>query len=98
MDLSILNDLTLLLKQRYKDADDGSYSASLFKGGIDRILKKVGEEAGEVIIAAKNKNKDEVANEVADLLFHVLVMLQDQSMTLDDVLNVLRQRFDKKNK
>lgn len=62
-----------------------SYTAKLLSGGIDRILKKIGEEATEVVIAAKNDAKDEILWEVADLLYHTIVMLEERGVALDDV-------------
>ena len=93
MNTEILTQLTDLMAARQRDLPGGSYTTSLFEGGLDRILKKVGEEAGEVIIAAKNRDRTEVANETADLIFHLLIMLQEQGLTLEDVLCVLRSRY-----
>ena len=59
---------------------------------MNRILKKIGEEAGEVIIAAKNKDKTELTNEAADLLFHLMITLKDQNLSIQDVINVLEKR------
>lgn len=67
--MEFLLQLENILKKRKQDLPDKSYTADLFRGGVDRILKKVGEEAGEVIIAAKNSDKKELTHEVADLLF-----------------------------
>ena len=67
----------------------------LFESGVSGISKKVGEEAGEVIIAAKNADPVELSNEVADLLYHVMLLLQNQSMSLSDVCRVLNERRHK---
>ncbi|CAM5563367.1 phosphoribosyl-ATP pyrophosphatase [Bacillus safensis FO-36b] [Bacillus safensis subsp. safensis] len=64
----------------------------LFEKGVDKILKKVGEEASEVIIAAKNRDQEELKWETADLLYHLLVLLREQQLPLDDVLKVLKKR------
>ena len=80
----------ILNRQRTKPA--GSYVATLLDQGLDRIAKKVGEEAAEVIIAAKNREPEQVAHEVADLWFHTLVLLAEQGMTPADVTTVLAER------
>lgn len=81
----VLNGLARVIHERNKKRPSGSYTTKLFEGGIDRILKKVGEEAGEVIIAAKNHKKEEIRWEVADLFYHLLVMLELEGVSLDDV-------------
>ena len=71
---------------------EGSYTSYLFQEGIDKILKKVGEESAEVIIAAKNRDKNEVVYETADLIYHLLVMMVEQGVGVRDVLAELRSR------
>ncbi len=86
-------ELFATIQQRQRDADpESSYVARLLNGGVDRIGKKVGEEATEVVIAAKNADRAEVAYEVADLWFHCYVLLAQQGMTPEDVWAELRQR------
>ena len=81
------------IKQRQASADsEGSYVAKLIGQGVDRIGKKVGEEATEVVIAAKNADKAELAHEIADLWFHTFVLLAQQGMTPEDVWDELRGR------
>jgi len=92
----ILNTLEALIAERESELPEGSYTTYLFTEGVDKILKKVGEEAGEVIIAAKNRDHGELKWEVADLLFHLMVLLREQKLPLDDVLNVLEERHIKK--
>ena len=87
-----LENLDALIKQRQDTPQKASYTSRLFESGTDRILKKIGEEAGEVIIAAKNNDKEEVKQEAADLLYHLLVTLRDQGISLADVDRVLEQR------
>jgi phosphoribosyl-ATP pyrophosphohydrolase len=87
-----LKKLETTIKNRQENPKTTSYVSSLFKGGLDRILKKIGEEAGEVIIAAKNQNQEELKNETADLLFHLLVTLAHQNLSLTDVVAVLEER------
>ena len=72
-----------------------SYTYYLFEQGIDKILKKVGEETAETIIAAKNGNNEETVGEIADLTYHLLVMMAQQNITPDDVKAVLEQRHGK---
>jgi phosphoribosyl-AMP cyclohydrolase / phosphoribosyl-ATP pyrophosphohydrolase len=81
-----------VIQQRVRERPEGSYPVRLLDQGTDRVLKKVGEEAGEVIIAAKNRAKDELAAEMADLWFHTLLVLQDAGMSPDDVFQVLAGR------
>ena len=85
---------TILERKRHPSAE--SYTSSLFEGGIDRILKKVGEEAGEVIISAKNGQKKEVIHETADLFYHLFVLLEQQGTSWDDVKRVLSKRAGRK--
>jgi len=89
----ILSNLAEILEQR-KNADaDSSYVASLYSKGLDKILKKISEEAGETIIAAKNGDAEQIVYETADLWFHTLVMLAHQGLGPDDVLAELQRRF-----
>ncbi len=77
---------------RKKNPEDDSYTNYLFNKGEDKILKKVGEEAAEVVIAGKNRNKDEIKYETADLLYHLSVMLVDNDMTWDDIFEEMENR------
>jgi phosphoribosyl-AMP cyclohydrolase / phosphoribosyl-ATP pyrophosphohydrolase len=88
----IINTLEKLIAERENELPEGSYTTYLFNEGVDKILKKVGEEASEVIIASKNRNHEELKWEVADLLFHLLVLLREQKLPLDVVLKVLEER------
>lgn len=88
----ILNELYDIIKSRQKEMPEGSYTAYLFDKGIDKILKKVGEESAEVIIAAKNGVKGEVLYESADLIYHLLVLLVEQGVDLSDLFAELRSR------
>ena len=87
-----LEELESIIASRKENPSDDSYTSSLFKEGLDRILRKVGEETGEVIIAAKNNDSKELGNEVSDLLYHLLVLLQNQGLSLKDIDSVLRSR------
>ena len=89
---TFIDTLTDIIKERKTNPKPGSYTSDLFEKGQDSILKKIGEEAGEVIIAAKNNNSNELSNEAADLLFHLMVTLEEQGLSLQDVINVLEKR------
>jgi phosphoribosyl-ATP pyrophosphohydrolase len=93
----ILAQLTDILEQRKQAEPDSSYVASLYNKGLDAILKKVGEEATETVMAAKDVaqggDKEKLVYEVADLWFHTLVLLVDQNLSADDVLKELARRF-----
>jgi phosphoribosyl-ATP pyrophosphohydrolase/phosphoribosyl-AMP cyclohydrolase len=92
----VLGHLSRTIHQRNLDRPEASYTTKLLTGGLDRILKKVGEETGEVIIAAKNHNKQEILWEVSDLLYHLLVMLEQEQISLDEVGSELQGRFSDK--
>ncbi len=82
-----------IIAQRHAERPENSYTTYLFGAGTDKILKKVGEEATETIIAAKNGDRAELASETADLLFHLLVLWQAQGLPFDDVYAELDRRF-----
>jgi phosphoribosyl-ATP pyrophosphohydrolase len=88
-----LTQLAQVLEQRKSQSADKSYVASLYAKGLDVILKKIGEEATETVIAAKNGDKEQIIYETADLWFHCLVMLAAQDLHPDDVLKELERRF-----
>ena len=90
----IRNDYDTILARK-EAKEEGSYTCYLFEQGIDKILKKVGEESTETVIAAKNGNKEETVGEICDLIYHTLVMMVDQSITIEDVEAVLRKRAEK---
>ncbi len=89
---AIIDELEQLIAKREAERPEGAYTTYLFNEGVDKILKKVGEETAEVIIAAKNRDHEELKWEVADLLYHTLVLLREQKLPLDDVLAVLEER------
>lgn len=92
MSNDILQRLTETLESRKGAAADSSYVAKLYAKGDDAILKKVIEEAGEVLLAAKDGDKQHLTYEVADLWFHSLVLLAHKGLSADDVLNELARR------
>lgn len=93
MNRDILKELTAVLEARKGQDADASYVASLYAKGLDKILEKVGEEAVETIIAAKNGDKDQIVYETADLWFHTMIMLAERGLSADDVLAELARRF-----
>ncbi|MGI6777980.1 MAG: bifunctional phosphoribosyl-AMP cyclohydrolase/phosphoribosyl-ATP diphosphatase HisIE [Acetivibrionales bacterium] len=88
----ILEKLYDTILDRLKNPKEGSYTNYLFEKGLDKILKKVGEETAEVIIAAKNKSKDEISYEVADLVYHLLVLMVERKVEPDDICSELEKR------
>ncbi|MBD9010094.1 MAG: bifunctional phosphoribosyl-AMP cyclohydrolase/phosphoribosyl-ATP diphosphatase HisIE [Clostridiales bacterium] len=91
----ILYDVYNIIVDRVKHPKEGSYTNYLFEKGIDKMLKKIGEESAEVIIASKNYVKSEVQYETADLLYHLAVVLVEEGLTWDDVFAELRSRYNK---
>lgn len=91
----VIEELYNIIKERKESMPEGSYTAYLFTSGLDKILKKVGEECSETIIAAKNNNKDELANEISDLCFHILVMMAQLELEVSDVEKILIERTKK---
>lgn len=93
MKKDILNSLDEILEQRKNASPEDSYTAKLFSDGLDSILKKVGEEATETVIASKSGEKDEIIHEIADLWFHTLVLLKHHGLDSSHILNELEGRF-----
>ena len=89
-----------MIKGRKTEKKEGSYTTYLFEKGIDKILKKVGEECTEVIIASKDNDRKETIYEIADLYYHVMVMMVEMGIEVDEVLKELASRhvIDKKVK
>ncbi len=89
----VLTRLHRELEQRKSAAPESSYVASLYAKGVDAILKKIGEETAELLVAAKNREPGAIVHETADLWFHTLVLLAAQGLKPDDVLRELERRF-----
>lgn len=87
-----LEKLQQIIKDRKNNPSEKSYTASLFKEGINKIAQKIGEEATEVIIEAKDNDSEKFKNESADLLFHYLVLLEAKNISLDEIIEVLEKR------
>ncbi len=92
--LEFLNELFALIKERKKLLPENSYTTSLFKSGRNRVIQKVGEESVEVLISAKNQDKNEIVNEVSDLIYHLFVMLADQEIEFTEVVSNLKKRHE----
>lgn len=90
-------ELEELLKKRKSELPENSYTSKLFQKGMDKILKKVGEESGEVIIAAKNESKEELIHEIADLIFHLQVLIVEKECSLLDIEKELKNRHLKES-
>lgn len=92
---SVLNALYQTVINRKDNPQEGSYTCYLFEKGIDKILKKVGEECSETIIAAKNCDNKETVLEISDLLYHITVMMVNQGIDINDVYAELEKRSEK---
>jgi len=88
-----LKNLDEILQQRKSAAPDSSYVASLYHKGLNQILKKIAEESGETIIAAKDGDREQIIYETADLWFHTMVMLAHNNLSTHDILQELERRF-----
>ncbi|NLE25613.1 MAG: phosphoribosyl-ATP diphosphatase [Clostridiaceae bacterium] len=89
---NILDEVFNVVTDRKVNPKEGSYTNYLFDKGIDKICKKVGEESAEVIIAAKNNSPEEIRYEIADLLYHLTVLIVNQGLTWDEVMEELKKR------
>jgi len=90
-----LSELYEVVLERKSEKQEGSYTCYLFEKGLDKILKKCGEECSEVIIAAKNGKNEDTANEICDLLYHLTVLMAEQGITVDEINEILRERSKK---
>ena len=91
----VLRDLYQVVLDRKENPMEGSYTCYLFEKGLDKILKKVGEESAETIIAAKNDNPRDTVGEISDLIYHLMVMMAEKEIPLEDVLRELDRRSQK---
>lgn len=91
--MDVLNELGMVLEARKAESPDSSYVAKLYAKGLDAILKKIGEEATETVMAAKDGDPDKIIYEVADLWFHSMVLLAHQGLSSEQVLAELERRF-----
>lgn len=93
----VLNDLYALVESRKRDRPEGSYTTYLFNQGLDQILKKVGEESSETIIAAKNQDRRDLVAEASDLLYHLIVLMVERGLTLNEIRDELVSRRKKRD-
>lgn len=84
-----------VINSRKGNKTDNSYTCYLFEKGLDKILKKIGEESSEVIIAAKNGKNEDTVNEMADLIYHLVVLMAEQGITPDDLSKIIDERHEK---
>ena len=91
---AIVYEVANIIRERKENPKEGSYTNYLFEKGIDKILKKVGEEASEVIIAAKNPDKEELVYEISDMVYHVLVLMAEKGIEIEDIKTELTKRFN----
>ena len=90
--LKVFENEYAIIKDRKIHPKDGSYTNYLFDKGLDKILKKVGEEATEIVIAAKNPDPEEIKYEAADFLYHLMVLMVEKGLTWEDITGELSQR------
>jgi len=89
---NVLQELYKIIEDRKENPIEGSYTSYLFEEGLDKILKKIGEESAEVIISSKNNNSKEMVSEISDLLYHTLVLMVLQGVKIDDIAIELEKR------
>ena len=92
---SVIKELYEVVLERQKDRREGSYTCYLFDKGLDKILKKCGEECAEILIAAKNGVQEDTVGEICDLCYHLLVLMAEQNIPLERVEEELRHRREK---
>ena len=92
-----LNALYEIITDRKNNPKPGSYTTYLFDKGIDKILKKIGEESTEVVIAGKSNEKQETVFEISDLVYHVMVLMAQMDITPDDIIKELAERHSRKS-
>ena len=88
----VLTELMTLLKSRKETLPEKSYTSYLFKEGLDKILKKIAEESGEVIIASKNQSQKDLVNEISDLVYHLMVLMVEKEVPIEKIEEELRRR------
>ncbi|MBM3712996.1 MAG: phosphoribosyl-ATP diphosphatase [Actinobacteria bacterium] len=88
----ILQELYRVIKERIKQKSDNSYTYALYKKGLEEILKKVGEESIEVVVSSKHQPKSRIIYEIADLIYHLMVLMVVKNITLNDIFNELKSR------
>lgn len=92
---NVLVELRRVVHSRREEPQEGSYTCYLFEKGLDKILKKCGEECAETIIAAKNSSDEDLANEICDLLYHLTVLMEVRNIPIERVMDILSERSQK---
>lgn len=90
-----LKELYEVVKSRKENFEEGSYTCYLFDQGLDKILKKCGEECSEMIIASKNDSMEDLVGEIGDLIYHMMVLMVERGVALEDVMTLLNKRSQK---
>ena len=93
--MDAFKDMYDVVMSRRAEPQEGSYTCYLFEKGLDKILKKCGEECTEMVIAAKNRDNEELVNEINDLLYHTIVLMAERGVTVEDVEKVMVERSKK---
>jgi len=94
-EINVVQELYKVIEERQCNPIEGSYTSYLFEEGLDKILKKIGEESAEVIISSKNNDKKEIVSEISDLVYHTLVLMVLQGVKVEDIANELETRRKK---
>ena len=90
--LKVLDDVYAIILDRKSNPKEGSYTNYLFDKGLDKILKKIGEEASEIIIAAKNPDPEDIKYEISDFMYHMMVLMAEKGVTWEEITQELSQR------
>ena len=90
--LKVLEDVYAIILDRKANPKEGSYTNYLFDKGLDKILKKIGEEASEIIIAAKNPDPEDIKYEISDFMYHMMVLMAEKGVTWEEITQELSQR------
>lgn len=93
--MQAFKDMYDVVVNRRDNPQEGSYTCYLFEKGLDKILKKCGEECTEMVIAAKNADKDELSNEINDLLYHMVVLMVECGVSVEDIEKIMEERAAK---
>jgi len=94
-EINVVLELYKIIQERKKNPIDGSYTSYLFDEGLDKILKKIGEESAEVIISSKNNDPKEIVSEISDLAYHILVLMASKGIKVEDIVTELETRRKK---
>jgi phosphoribosyl-ATP pyrophosphohydrolase len=94
-ELNVVQELYKIIEERKVNPIEGSYTSYLFEQGLDKILKKIGEESTEVVISSKNNDSKETISEISDLVYHILVLMALQGLKVDDIATELEKRRKK---